>query len=42
MNRIDGIDLPVLALDDLIKNKTATGRPKDALDVIELKKLKRN
>ncbi|VGO12304.1 hypothetical protein PDESU_00855 [Pontiella desulfatans] len=37
---IDGIPLKILSLDDLIANKSATGRPKDAVDVIELKKLK--
>ena len=36
----DGIDLKVLSLDDLIVNKQATGRPKDQVDVDELKKLK--
>lgn len=37
---IDGIPLKILSVDDLITNKSATGRPKDTVDVIELKKLK--
>jgi hypothetical protein len=37
---IDGIPLAILSLDDLITNKSATGRPKDAVDVAELQKLK--
>lgn len=37
---IDGIPLKILSVDDLITNKSATGRPKDAVDVIELKKRK--
>ena len=36
---IDGIIIPVISLDDLIANKTSTGREKDILDV---KMLKRN
>jgi len=40
--RIDGIDLKVLSIDDLIANKLATGRPKDRVDADELKKLKDN
>lgn len=38
--QIDGVDLKVLSIDDLIVNKLATGRPKDQLDAEELKKLK--
>ncbi len=38
---IDGIDLKVLSIDDLIVNKLATGRPKDKIDADELKKIKR-
>ena len=37
---VDGIDLKVLSIDDLIANKLATGRPKDRVDVCELEKLK--
>lgn len=39
-SEIDGIPLNILSVDDLIINKSATGRPKDAVDVVELKKLK--
>lgn len=39
-SEVDGIPLNILSVDDLIANKTATGRPKDALDVVELKKRK--
>lgn len=38
--QVDGIDLKVLSIDDLITNKLATGRPKDKIDADELKKLK--
>lgn len=38
--RIEDLDLPVLSIDDLILNKTATGRPKDLVDVEWLKKRK--
>ncbi|VGO21199.1 DUF6036 family nucleotidyltransferase [Pontiella sulfatireligans] len=38
--RVDGIDLKVLSIDDLIVNKLATGRPKDQVDAAELRKLK--
>ena len=30
---IDGVDVPVLGLAELVKNKKATGRPKDLADV---------
>ena len=40
VRQIDGIDLKVLSIDDLIVNKLATGRPKDRIDADELKKLK--
>jgi hypothetical protein len=33
---IDGIDIDVIALDDLKRNKTACGRPKDLDDVENL------
>jgi predicted nucleotidyltransferase len=36
---VDGIELNILSLEDLIKNKTATGRPKDIVDVEMLKTL---
>ena len=38
--QVDGVDLKVLSIDDLIVNKLATGRPKDQIDAGELKKLK--
>ena len=38
--KIEDLDLPVLSIDDLIINKTATGRPKDLVDVEWLKKRK--
>ncbi len=39
IRKIEGIDLKVLSIDDLIVNKLATGRPKDQIDADELKKL---
>ena len=40
VRRVEDLDLPVLSIDDLILNKTATGRPKDLVDVEWLKKKK--
>jgi hypothetical protein len=40
IRRVEDLDLPVLSIDDLILNKTATGRPKDLVDVEWLKKRK--
>ena len=37
--KIDGIELKVLSIDDLITNKEATGRLKDQVDADELKRL---
>jgi predicted nucleotidyltransferase len=37
---VEGLMLPVISLDKLIKNKMATGREKDALDIKTLKKRK--
>jgi len=37
---IEGVELKVLSLDDLIANKESTGRAKDRMDAEELKKLK--
>ncbi|MEX0836409.1 MAG: hypothetical protein WD010_09980 [Nitriliruptor sp.] len=34
--RIDGIDVPVVSLADLRRNKAAAGRPKDLADLAEL------
>ena len=34
--KIDGIEIPVLALDDLLTNKKASGRHKDLADIDEL------
>jgi hypothetical protein len=36
--QIDGMEIPVLSLEKLIKNKEATGREKDALDAKLLRK----
>ncbi len=38
---VDGIAIDVLSIDDLITNKSVTGRDKDALDVALLKRLPR-
>ncbi len=35
----DGFKLPVISIDDLIKNKTTSGRPQDLADVERLKKI---
>jgi len=35
---IEGISLKILSIKDLIRNKNATGRPKDIEDVENLKK----
>ena len=34
------ISAPILDIDDILKNKMASKRPKDKIDVIELKKIK--
>lgn len=36
---IDGVRVPVLGRDDLLRNKRAVGRPKDVLDVQALERL---
>ena len=41
MTDVEGMKLPVLSLDDLILNKTATGRPKDIGDLEWLKNQKK-
>jgi hypothetical protein len=33
---VDGLNVPFMGRDDLLKNKRATGRPKDLLDVERL------
>lgn len=38
--QVEGIQIPILSLDKLIKNKESTGREKDALDLKNLKKIK--
>jgi hypothetical protein len=38
--RVDGLDIKVLSLDDLILNKQSTGRPKDQVDADELGKIR--
>ncbi len=35
---VEGLKLPIISLDKLIKNKTSTGRDKDELDVKMIKK----
>ena len=37
---VDGLSLKVIALDDLIANKRASGRPKDIVDAMTLEKVK--
>ena len=39
---VEGLLLPVLSLDNLIKNKMATGREKDKLDAKYLMKKKKS
>ena len=38
---LDGLDVHYISLDDLILNKSSTGRDKDALDVKNLRKYKK-
>ena len=37
---VDGLEMKVISLDDLIVNKRASGRPKDIADALVLEKLK--
>lgn len=37
---VDGLEIKVVSLDDLIVNKRASGRPKDIADALALEKLK--
>ena len=37
---VDGLSLKVIALDDFIANKRASGRPKDIVDAMTLEKMK--
>ena len=37
---VDGLEIKVMSLDDLIINKRASGRPKDIADALALEKLK--
>ncbi|MBQ4384417.1 MAG: nucleotidyltransferase [Kiritimatiellae bacterium] len=37
---VDGLELKVISIDDLIVNKRASGRPKDIADALALEKLK--
>ena len=37
---VDGLDIKVISLEDLIVNKRASGRPKDIADALALEKLK--
>ncbi|MBX6331756.1 MAG: hypothetical protein IRY91_07910 [Gemmatimonadaceae bacterium] len=36
--RLDDVDVPLLGREDLIRNKRATGRPKDAVDAAALER----
>jgi hypothetical protein len=38
VGKLDGIDVQFIGLDALLKNKDATGRSKDLIDAIELRK----
>jgi len=38
--QVDGLNLKVISLDDLIVNKRASGRPKDLADAMTLEKMK--
>ena len=38
---IEGLEIPMLSLEKLIKNKMATGREKDELDLKALRKMKK-
>jgi len=38
--QVDGLSIKVIALDDLIVNKRASGRPKDIADALTLEKIK--
>ncbi len=37
---LDGLRVPVIALDDLITNKRAAGRPQDLADVVALERVR--
>ena len=37
---VDGLEIKVLSLDDLIINKRSSGRPKDVADAVTLEKLR--
>ncbi len=39
--QVDGVEIPVLHLQDLLKEKQATGRPKDLEDIEQLHKIDR-
>jgi len=39
IHRLDQLDVPVIAVEDLIANETATGQPQDLIDVEVLQKL---
>ena len=39
--KVEGLKLPILSFDKLIKNKLSTGRERDALDVKLLRKIKK-
>ena len=37
---VDGFDIKVISLDDLIVNKRASGRPKDVADALSLERIR--
>jgi predicted nucleotidyltransferase len=37
---VDGISIPIIALEDLIANKRAAGRPQDLADVVQLERVR--
>ena len=37
---VDGLEIKVISIDDLIANKRAAGRPKDIADVVALERIK--
>ena len=37
---VDGLEIKVISIDDLIANKRASGRPKDIADAVALERIK--
>jgi hypothetical protein len=38
LGRIEGINIPIISIEDLLKNKAASGRTKDLADIEALRK----